>query len=278
MSILARFKSLLQFKDPQSQKESLLALDAESESPDQEKINILKKMLPFFEQTVTSVMTPRADIDWIDLNQPFPKVQKYVLKSSHNYFPLCQHDLDKVVGRVSLKRVLLSKEDLDTLKLEKHAEPILFVSPAMTCLDLMIRMRQEKNHMAIVVDEFGGVDGLVTLSDLAQKVIGETDPDMAQDIEAAIHHKDGTITVDGRMLVEKLQEEVPGLVLQTKDEDTDSVGGLVSTLAGHIPSRGELIKHGSGLVFEVLVCDARRVKKVRLHHVREAIKVDSASS
>lgn len=126
--------------------------------------------------------------------------------------------------------------------------------------------------MAIVVDEFGGVDGLVTLSDLAQKVIGETDPDMEHDIESPIHHKDGSITVDGRMLVEDLQENVPGLVLQDKDEDTDSIGGLVSTLAGHIPARGELVKHGTGLVFEVLVCDARRVKKVRLHHVKEAIQ------
>ena len=272
MSIIAQIKKFFKSKDSQVSQEGILSLDAEAEGPDQEKIEILKKMLPFFERTVTSVMTPRADIDWIDLDQPFPKVQKYVLKSSHNYFPLCQHDLDKVVGRISLKRVLLSKEDLETLKLEKHAEPIMFVSPSMTCLDLMIRMRQEKNHMAIVVDEFGGVDGLVTLSDLAQKVIGETDPDMEHDIEPSVHHKDGSITVDGRMLVEDLQDEVPGLILQDKDEDTDSVGGLVSTLAGHIPARGELVKHGTGLVFEVLVCDARRVKKVRLHHVKEAIK------
>lgn len=88
MSIIAQIKKFFRFKDPQVFQEAILSLDAEAEGPDQEKIEILKKMLPFFERTVTSVMTPRADIDWIDLNQPFPKVQKYVLKSSHNYFPL----------------------------------------------------------------------------------------------------------------------------------------------------------------------------------------------
>ena len=270
MTLLDRLKRIIPTRRNKEIPPSKLDLDPSAEGHD-DKLEILKKMLPFFERPVTGVMTPRADIDWIDLNQPFSKVQKYVLKSSHNYFPVCQHDLDKVVGRISLKRVLLSKENLETAKLEKFAEPILYVSPSMSCLDLMVRMRQEKNHMAIVIDEFGGVDGLVTLSDLAQKVIGETDPDGDHDIEASIHHKDGTITVDGRMLVEKLQEEVPGLILQDKNDDTDSVGGLVSTLAGRIPSRGELVKHGTGLIFEVLTCDARRVKKVRLHHVKEAL-------
>lgn len=269
-------KKLLLFKDASDAAEKStpnggLSIDAH-------KIHILQNMLPFFEQPVENVMTPRANIDWIDLNQPFVKVKKYVLKSTHNYFPLCQHDLDKVVGRISLKRILLSQDNLDTLKLEKFTDPILFVSPSISCADLLVKMKQEKNHMAIVVDEFGGVDGLVTLSDLAQKVIGETDPDGDHDIDPPVHHKDGTITVDGRMLIEKLEEEIPGLRLDNKNEDTDSIGGLILTLAGHIPARGELIKHGSGMTFEILACDARRVKKVRLHDVQEAIQLPNAAA
>ena len=108
-------------------------------------------------------------------------------------------------------------------------------------------------------------------------MIGETDPDGDHDIDPPVHHRDGTITVDGRMLIEKLEEEIPGLRLDNKNEDTDSVGGLILTLAGHIPARGELIKHGSGMTFEILVCDARRVKKVRLHDVQEAIQLPASS-
>lgn len=270
-------KKMFTFKDASAEKGENPLHNGNS-GPNDHKAHIIQNMLPFFEQPVENVMTPRADIDWIDLNQSFSKVKKYVLKSTHNYFPLCQHDLDKVVGRISLKRILLSQDNLDTLKLEKFMDPILFVSPSISCADLLVKMKQEKNHMAIVVDEFGGVDGLVTLSDLAQKVIGETDPDGDHAIDPPVHHKDGTITVDGRMLIEKLEEEIPGLRLDNKNEDTDSVGGLILTLAGHIPARGELIKHGSGMTFEVLACDARRVKKVRLHDVKEAIQLPNAAA
>ena len=200
------------------------------------------------------------------------KVHKYVLKSSHNTFPACRHDLDKVVGKISLKKVLLSEENLQKVKLEKHIDPVLFVSPSMSCTDLILKMKQSKNYMAVVVDEFGGVDGLVTLSDISEKIIGEVDLDQLSEVTPVIVHKDHTLTVDGRMLLEDLEREIPGLSLQDKANDSDTIGGLVSTLAGHIPARGELIKHGSGLVFEVLVCDARRIKKLRLHHVNEAIK------
>jgi CBS domain containing-hemolysin-like protein len=239
---------------------------------DQQKIALMQNILPLFELPVQEIMTPRADIDWIDLEQPIAKVHKYVLKSSHNTFPVCRHDLDKVAGKISLKKVLLSEENLQKVKLEKHIDPVLFVSPSLSCTDLIFKMKQSKNYMAIVVDEFGGVDGLVTLSDISEKVVGEVDLDQLSEVSPVIIHKDHTLTVDGRMTVEDLMRELPGLSLQDKANSADTIGGLVSTLAGHIPARGELIKHGSGLVFEVLACDARRIKKLRLHHVDEAKK------
>lgn len=239
---------------------------------DQPKIAVIQNILPLFDLPVHEVMTPRADIDWIDLEQPVSKVHKYVLKSSHNTFPACRHDLDKIVGKISLKKVLLSEENIEKVKLEKYIEPILFVSPSLSCMDLIFKMKESKNYIAVVVDEFGGVDGLVTLSDISEKIIGEVDLDQLSEVTPMVVHKDHTITLDGRMTLEDLEREVPGLILQDKNGDTDTIGGLVSSLAGHIPARGELIKHGSGLVFEVLACDARRIKKLRLHHINEAVK------
>lgn len=272
MSFLKYFKSLMRKEKRQKDDhEDVLKEDIFSEI-DEQTMLMIKNVLPLFELPVQEVMTPRADIDWIDLEQPIAKVHKYVLKSSHNTFPVCRHDLDKVAGKISLKKVLLSEENLQKVKLEKYIDPVLFVSPSLSCTDLILKMKQSKNYMAVVVDEFGGVDGLVTLSDISEKVIGEVDLDQLSEVTPVIMHKDHTMTVDGRMLVEDLEKELPGLVLQKKANDSDTIGGLVSSLAGHIPARGELIKHGSGLVFEVLACDARRIKKLRLHHVDQAIQ------
>jgi len=273
MNFLTPWKSLWSQKE--SQKDSSIKgspATADLSDEESEKLEILKKSLPLFEKPVCEIMTPRADIDWVDLDQDFSKVHKYVLRSSHNYFPVGQHDLDKLIGRISLKKILLSEEDTKTIKLEKYIEPVLFVSPSLSCVDLIIKMKKMKNHMAVVVDEFGGVDGLVTLNDISQEVIGEIDSDQSSEISPLLVHKDGTVTVDGRMPLENIEQEIPGLVLQDKSDGAETIGGLVSSLAGHIPARGELIKHGSGLTFEVLVCDARRIKKLRLHNVVEAKK------
>lgn len=272
MNFLEKAKFLFKLKKENLRNPKEYHSDSILESIDEEKKEMLQNILPLFELPIHDIMTPRADIDWVDLEQPLSKVQKYVLKSPHNTFLVCRHDLDKVAGKISLKKILLSEESLHKVKLEKYLEPVLFVSPSLSCADLIFKMKQSKNYMAVVVDEFGGVDGLVTLSDVSEKVIGEVDLDNLSEVAPLIFHKDQTVTVDGRMLLEDLERQIPGLLLQDKANGADTIGGLVSGLAGHIPARGELIKHGSGLVFEVLACDARRIKKIRLHHVRESKK------
>lgn len=270
MNFLTRIKSLWNQNKNRITEEQKGSSHQDYREIDEKKMGIVQNVLPLFELPVHEIMTPRADIDWIDLEQPITKVHKYVLKSSHNTFPACRHDLDKVIGKISLKKVLLSEDGLQKIKLEKYVEPVLFVSPSLSCTDLIFKMKQSKNYMAVVVDEFGGLDGLVTLSDISEKVIGEADLDQLSEVAPIVFHKDHTLTVDGRMTLEDLAREVPELRLQGKANDSDTIGGLVSSTAGHIPARGELIKHGSGLVFEVLACDARRIKKLRLHHVKKA--------
>jgi magnesium and cobalt transporter len=272
MTVLEKIKSLFSLKKDPLKKAGERQSDSHPDQIDEKKQEMIQNILPLLDLQTQEIMTPRADIDWVDLEQPLSKVQKYVLKSPHNTFLACRHDLDKVAGKISLKKILLSEESLQKVKLEKYLEPVLFVSPSLSCTDLIFKMKHSKNYMAVVVDEFGGVDGLVTLSDISEKIIGEVDLDQLSEVAPIIFHKDHTLTVDGRMTLEDLAREVPGLSLQDKTNSTDTIGGLVSSLAGHIPARGELIKHGSGLTFEVLACDARRIKKLRLHHVGEAKK------
>lgn len=272
MIFLEKIKSLLNSKKDHVKNAGERQSEAHSEQIDEKKQEMIRNILPLFDLPIHELMTPRADIDWVDLEQPLSKVQKYVLKSPHNTFLACRHDLDKVAGKISLKKIILSEESLQKVKLEKYLEPVLFVSPSLSCTDLIFKMKHSKNYMAVVVDEFGGVDGLVTLSDISEKIIGEADLDQLSEVTPIVFHKDHTLTVDGRMTLEDLAREVPGLSLQDKANSTDTVGGLVSSLVGHIPARGELIKHGSGLMFEVLACDARRIKKLRLHQVNEAKK------
>jgi CBS domain containing-hemolysin-like protein len=148
--------------------------------------------------------------------------------------------------------------------------PVLFVAPSMRVLDLLLEMRQSRVHMALVVDEFGGIDGLITIEDLVEEIVGEIIDE--HDIEEGpklTTRADGTLLADARTTIEEFEERVgPVLSDEEREEDIDPLGGLVFSLAGRVPSRGELLKHPpSGISFEVLQADPRRIKRLRVRDV-----------
>lgn len=149
----------------------------------------------------------------------------------------------------------------------KLRRAVLYVPPSMPAMNLLVRMQTTRNHMALVVDEYGGTDGLVTIEDLVEQIVGDIE-DEHDEAEAALITQDpkAGLLASGRAPVSEL-EKLLGLTLLTPEEieDIDTVGGLVVQIAGHVPSRGELVKHASGVEFEILDADARRIKKVKVH-------------
>jgi magnesium and cobalt transporter len=203
----------------------------------------------------------------MDIDKPFIKTRKELLKYPYSSFPVCRHDLDKILGALHMRDLASSFESKD-FSVAKHLKSVLFVAPSLSCNDLLIKMREEKVYIAIVVDEFGGVDGLVTLSDIVEKIIGDMDLEEHKEVEPLIRNADHTAIVDGRMSISDFEAEFGSVMTaREREKDPETVGGWVMTVAGHVPVRGELIKHPSGIIFEILTCDARRVKRLKVHNL-----------
>ncbi len=229
--------------------------------------DMLANLLKLRHQTAYDVMVPRADIVSVEIGTGLAELVKILGKVGHSRLPVYRGTLDDVVGLVHIKDVPPFAGRGGSFKLSSIIRPVLFVAPSMRVLDLLLEMRQSRVHMALVVDEFGGIDGLITIEDLVEEIVGEITDE--HDIEAGpklIGKSDGTILADARTTIEEFEERVgPVLSEEERDEDIDTLGGLVFSLAGRIPTRGELLIHPpSGISFEVLQADPRRIKRLRV--------------
>jgi CBS domain containing-hemolysin-like protein len=226
---------------------------------------------------VHDVMKPRADIIAVERSSQFSELVDRFVAAEHSRMPVYRDTLDEPVGVVHVKDVfrLMARKTRrpkpeDQLLQGRHnlVRKVLYVPPFMRASELMSMMRVRRSHMALVIDEFGGVDGLVTLEDLLEALVGDIADEHDEDgdgVAPIAEDMHGWI-VDGRQPLDDL-EAVLGLGALSPpdiDEEIDTVAGLVNTLAGHVPQRGEKIEHPSGLVFEVMSADPRRVKRVRI--------------
>ncbi|MDO8800339.1 hemolysin family protein [Phenylobacterium sp.] len=230
---------------------------------------------------VEDVMTPRADIVAVELTTPFAGVIERFVEAEHSRMPIYRETLDDPVGVVHVKDIFKmlagpkpkggkapGPEDVILQKVRRDA---LYVPASMRAADLLLRMQTSRIHMALVIDEFGGTDGLVTLEDLVEAVVGEID-DEHDDAQAAgvVARPGGVFEVDARAPLEELEAAV-GAELAPPDleEEIDTVAGLVTALAGRVPQRGEVISHPGGFEFQVTDADPRRVKRVRVRRLPE---------
>jgi CBS domain containing-hemolysin-like protein len=227
---------------------------------------------------VSDVMTPRADVAALEISTPLSEVVRRFIEVEHSRMPIYRETLDDPVGVVHIK-------DLFKLIAPTEAEPerapgapwkepilhrvkreMLYVPASMRTADLLVKMRAARIHMAMVIDEYGGVDGLVTLEDLIEAVVGEIDDEHDEQAAAAIITRPGGVyEAEARAPLEDL-EALLGVDLAPPDaeEDIDTVGGLVAALAGRVPQRGELIVHPNGYEFEVVDADPRRIRRLRI--------------
>ncbi|MBF0354720.1 MAG: HlyC/CorC family transporter [Alphaproteobacteria bacterium] len=253
--------------------EELIEEREENEEPlDAHERRLLGNVLRLRGVTAYDVMIPRADIVGVPSQIPLDELLETFTREGHSRMPVYRGTLDDTVGMVHIKDVLAVQTSGQTsgqpFQLGRIIRRVLFVAPAMRALDLLLEMRIKRIHLAMVVDEYGGIDGLITIEDLVEQIVGEIE-DEHDELNAPdiVKRSDGSYEADARAPLEAL-EEITGPVL-TKEErgDIDTLGGLVIALAGHVPARGELIQHGSGLEFEVVEADPRRVRRLRLRNL-----------
>jgi CBS domain containing-hemolysin-like protein len=263
--------------------------DAEKTAPPALELNgsaggdLILNVQEFQLKRVEDVMVPRADITAVEIDTPLKELTRIFGEAAHSRLPVYRETLDDPVGVAHIKDVVghlaryaeagagaSAGESWDEARiLSAIKRPLLYVPASMRALDLLLKMQSRRMHMALVVDEFGGTDGLVTLEDLLEPIVGdiEDEHDIADTVSVRVKGP-GLWEADARAEIAELEEAL-GHEIATEEEeaDVDTLGGLVFRLAGRVPERGEVIVHPSGFEFEVLDSDPRRIKRLR---VREA--------
>ena len=264
---------------------------------------MLLRLLHFGASRVEDIMVPRADIIAVDETELLSDLVVTFREGGISRVPLYRETLDNPDGMIHIKDLFgwllqqgghpaperpekangspkvqnkLAELDLASVDLSrpiaglKLRRPVLYVPLSMPAMNLLIRMQSTRIHMALVVDEYGGTDGLVTIEDLVEQIVGdiEDEHDEAEEVYISIDTSNGLVA-SARTPVEDLEKHLGSKILtEEEDEEIDTLGGLVFTLVGRVPARGEIVRHGSGLEFEVLDADPRRVKKLKIHQAK----------
>jgi hemolysin (HlyC) family protein len=225
--------------------------------------------------TVGDVMIPRADIVALEIKTPLSAVAAQIIESEHSRLPIYRETLDDPVGFVHIKDVFkliagkLARAGGDEAVLGRLRRESLYVPASMRAADLLIRMQARHIHLAMVIDEFGGVDGLVTLEDVIEAVVGQIDDehDVAE-VARITPRPDGVFEVDGRAELAEVETAVGReLPMPDPDDDIDTLAGLVAAIAGRVPQRGEVVALTDDLEAEITDADPRRIKRLRLRPV-----------
>lgn len=240
---------------------------------------MIERVVAFDEKQVVDVMAPRADIAAVDIETPLSDLIKIFADAGHSRLPIYRGDLDDPVGMAHIKDIVallsngVSPEDPDVLKTIRR--DLLYAPPSMRITDLLLRMQASRIHMALVIDEYGGTDGLVTIEDLVEEIVGDINDEHDDDEEPAIFPAaGGGWEVDARVELDAFGEET-GVWLEIEDDEIDTVGGYVVSQAGRLPQRGEIITGLAGYDFEITEADARKVRRIR---VRLAKSVQSEAA
>ncbi|MFL2668053.1 MAG: hemolysin family protein [Alphaproteobacteria bacterium] len=231
-----------------------------------DELMLLRNILNLHGLTVYDIMVPRADIVAVDSEISLADLVRIMSEEAHSRIPVYRETLDDIAGMVHIKDVLAYWNREQKVSLSEIVRPVLFVAPSMPILELLLQMRVRRVHLALVVDEFGGVDGMVTIEDLVEEIVGEIEDEHDDgDTPRMIHRTDGSFEADARVPIKEFEDRLGEfLSKQEREEDIDTLGGLVFFLAGRVPVRGEVIRHDSGFDFEVLDADPRRIRRLRV--------------
>jgi len=227
---------------------------------------MLRNLLHFGESTAGDICVTRGDIIAVPATISFDDLVRAFADAGHSRLPVFGESLDTIVGMIHIKDVFNANVDAgrDRSMTTLMREP-LFVPESMGAIELLARMRAERTHLAIVIDEFGGTEGLVTIEDVVEEIVGDIEDEHDEEEGGMLTLlEDGLWEADARIELEELQKAVDPR-LTSEDDDIDTLGGLVFLMAGHIPAKGECIRHPSGWTLEAVDSDPRRIIRVRLH-------------
>lgn len=221
------------------------------------------------------VMTPRADIVSLDVSTTLGEAARLFAESQHSRLPVYRETLDDPTGFVHVKEVLAllapNGDGQPSAKfgdrvLSRIKREILFVPPSMPLPTLLVTMKSRRIHLALVIDEYGGTDGLISIEDIVEQIVGDIDDEHDTDVsDNIVARPGGVFEADGRASVEALEKRTGAkFTLEDHEGDVESVAGLVAAIAARVPQRGEVLRHPAGFDFEILDADPRRVKRLRV--------------
>ena len=237
---------------------------------------LLKNLAGLRGITASDVMVPRINIVSVAMSDDFNEIVRQLIVANHSRVPVRNESLDDIVGIIHIKDVLAnlySKEKKDIKSLLK--EPI-FVSPSISLLDLLHEMRIKRRHLALVVDEYGGIDGLVTIEDLVEELVGEIEDEHDSLTECRLDKMpDGSLIVEARIAIDLLEDFLISITQQDLNEEIDTLGGFIISISGRVPVIGEVVRHSSsGLEFEILDADPRRIVLVRIRGLNDISNIN----
>jgi len=260
-----------------SLKEALEEVIEEHEEQAQERLEpeervMLHNVLSFSDIKVSDIMIPRTDICAVPVDISLDELKRHIIEMRHTRIPVYEDTLDHVLGFIHVKDLLPTLAGDAPFNPHMIMRKLLFVPPSMRIIDLLVNMRQAGSHMAIVVDEHGGTDGLVTMEDLFEEIVGDIQDEHDEDEEKEdkiVRINDKTFEVSARIHIDKLEKALGlNLVTEEKTGEFETLGGLIFFQLGRVPARGENVPHVSGMHFEIVEADPRRIHKVRIHTAR----------
>ena len=216
----------------------------------------------------SDIMIPRADIGAVELNDSFEKVLEVFIKEAHSRVPIYEKNLDNIIGMIHIKDLVnyQNQKKSETNFLQNLKREILEIPPSMPVLDLLLKMQLTRLHMGIVIDEYGCTDGLVTIEDVIEEITGEIEDEHDEkNLPMLIKSSLNTFEASARIEIDELQKVTNVEFLNSYDnDDVDTLGGLIFSITGRVPQRGEIIKHTSGTTFEIKDADPMKIKSVKV--------------
>lgn len=251
--------------------EDLIEADSEVaqelNTDDTSELALVSNVLGLKDLTAEDIMVPRADIVATKIDTSLDSFIEIFSKNNFSQIPIYRDTLDNVVGIVRVRDFLPYIHNPDSFDIHSLLKEVIYVAPSIQLLELLVEIKASANHMALVVDELGGIDGLVTLQDVVSEIVGEIQQNQSI-FPQIINKQDGSFVADAKMLIseceEKLDIDLVSPLLRNENEEInfETLGGLVMFLAGRMPTRGETFIHPSGIEFEIAEADARHIKRL----------------
>lgn len=260
--------------------EDLIEADSEVaqelNTDDTSELALVSNVLGLKDLTAEDIMVPRADIVATKIDTSLDSFIEIFSKNNFSQIPIYKDTLDNVVGIVRVRDFLPYIHNPDSFDIRSLLKDVIYVAPSIQLLELLVEIKASANHMALVVDELGGIDGLVTLQDVVSEIVGEIQQNQSI-FPQIINKQDGSFVADAKMLISECEEKLdidlikPLLKNENEEINFETLGGLVMFLAGRMPTRGETFIHPSGIEFEIAEADARHIKRLIIRKRAENI-------